>query len=44
VWSEPDEVPELAIELEAEPALSDTARLSERERWAAACELSARWR
>jgi glycerol kinase len=44
VWSAPEDVPALPVELEAEPALTDAEREGERERWAAARELSARWR
>ena len=42
VWSDLEAVPEIPVDLVAEPALEDAGR--ERERWAEARELAARWR
>jgi glycerol kinase len=44
VWDSPGALPEIPLDLVAEPALPDSERARERERWAAARELSARWR
>jgi glycerol kinase len=44
VWAGPEELPEVAVDLVAEPSLSASARAGRRERWAAARELAARWR
>jgi glycerol kinase len=44
VWDEPQDIPELAADLVAEPALGPHDRAAERERWAAARDLSAGWR
>ena len=44
VWERPDALPEIAFDPVAEPSLAPTARAAERERWAAARELAARWR
>jgi glycerol kinase len=44
VWSGPEAVPEIPLDRVAEPALAPGERERERERWAAARELSARWR
>jgi glycerol kinase len=41
VWASPDELPEIPVDLAAEPALD---RAAARDRWAAARELVARWR
>jgi glycerol kinase len=44
VWEGPAELPEIPLELVAEPALAPAERTGERERWAAARELTARSR
>jgi glycerol kinase len=44
VWDRPGAVPEVPLDLVAEPALPPTDRERERERWAEARELAARWR
>ena len=44
LWAHPEAVPEIALDLVAEPALSPAERSQERERWSAARELTARWR
>jgi len=44
VWDRPEALPEIPLELVAEPALADSQRASERERWAAARDLAAQWR
>ena len=43
-WESPDALPEIAFDPVAEPSLAPSARAAERERWAAARELAARWR
>jgi glycerol kinase len=42
VWDEPAAIPEIPLDLVAEPALAETDRAHERERWAAARELISR--
>ena len=42
LWESPAAIPEVPVDLVAEPALAD--RGGHRERWAAACALSAQWR
>jgi glycerol kinase len=44
VWDSPDAVPTIPVERAAEPTLGDDQRHTERARWAAARDLSARWR
>jgi glycerol kinase len=44
VWDSPDALPEIPVDLLAEPALAAAERARQRERWAAARDLSARWR
>ena len=44
VWERPDALPEMPLDLAADPALAPAQREGERERWTAARELSARWR
>ena len=44
VWDSPDALPEIELDLVAEPALGSAERAAERERWAAARELAASWR
>ena len=44
VWSGPEELPEIPLDLEAEPRLPAAAREAERERWVAARDGSATWR
>jgi glycerol kinase len=44
VWDDLDALPEIPLDLVAEPALATAERAAERERWAAARELAARWR
>jgi glycerol kinase len=41
VWESPADLPEIPVDLAAEPALD---RSASRDRWAAACELVSRWR
>jgi glycerol kinase len=43
VWAGPDELPEVAVDLVAEPSLSASERAGRRERWAAARVLAAGW-
>lgn len=42
-WSHPRELPEVEVDLVAEPALTDAHRASLRERWADAVALASRW-
>jgi glycerol kinase len=42
VWDDPEAIPEIPLDLVAEPAIGDDEREHERERWAAACELVSR--
>ena len=44
LWDSLDAVPEIPLDLVAEPALADADRALERERWAAARELTTSWR
>ena len=44
VWPAPGALPEIPLDLAAEPALAPPDRARERERWAAARELAASWR
>ena len=44
LWPDLDALPEIALDLVAEPALPPADRAQERERWAAACALVASWR
>jgi glycerol kinase len=44
LWSDIDALPEIPLDLVAEPALAPAERAGERERWAAARELAASWR
>jgi glycerol kinase len=44
LWSDIDALPEIPLDLVAEPALAPADRAGERERWAAARELAASWR
>lgn len=44
VWDSPEALPQIALDLVAEPALDAGERAAERERWAAARELVASWR
>jgi glycerol kinase len=44
VWDGPDALPEIPLDLVAEPALAPSERARERDRWAAARELVAQWR
>jgi glycerol kinase len=44
VWERPEALPEIPLELVAEPQLAPSRRALERERWAAARELAAGWR
>jgi glycerol kinase len=44
VWSGPEALPEIPLELVCEPALAPRERDRQRERWAAARDLVARWR
>ena len=44
VWDRPGALPEIALDRVAEPQLAPSRRTLERERWAEARELSARWR
>jgi glycerol kinase len=44
VWAGGEELPEIAVDLVAEPSLPASERAGRRERWAAARELAARWR
>ncbi len=44
VWPGPEALPEIPLDLAAEPGLAPPDRARERERWAAARELVARWR
>ena len=41
LWAGPDSLPQVPLDLCAEPALAESARNAERERWAAARELTA---
>ena len=41
LWAGPDSLPQVPLDLCAEPALAESARDAERERWAAARELTA---
>ena len=43
VWDRPEALPEVPLELVAEPRLAPSRRALERERWAAARELAATW-
>ena len=44
VWDSPEALPEVPVDLAAEPALDPAARDAQRARWAAARDLSAGWR
>jgi len=44
VWSRPDDLPDVPVDLVAEPSLTPAARAAERERWAEARQLVAGWR
>jgi glycerol kinase len=44
VWQRPEALPEIPSDLVAEPGLPPADRARERERWAEARELAARWR
>jgi glycerol kinase len=44
VWHGVEALPEIPLDLAAEPQLAPSERTRERERWAAARELTARWR
>jgi glycerol kinase len=44
VWDGPEALPEIPLDLVAEPSLAESDRAAARERWAAACEVVARWR
>ena len=44
VWDRPEALPEIPLDLVAEPRLAETRRALERERWAAARGISAGWR
>jgi glycerol kinase len=44
VWYGPSALPAVPIDVVAEPVLASSKRVGERERWAAARELTARWR
>ena len=44
VWDGPEAIPEVPLDMVAEPGLAPAERARERERWAAARELTASWR
>jgi glycerol kinase len=44
VWDGPEALPEIPLDLVAEPSLAESDRAAARERWAAACEVVGRWR
>jgi glycerol kinase len=44
VWDGPEVLPEIPLDLVAEPALPAPERARERERWAAARDVAASWR
>ena len=44
VWDGLDALPEIPLDLVAEPALAPAERALERERWAAARQLASGWR
>ena len=44
VWDGPEALPEVPLDLAAEPRLAPSERALERERWTEARELTARWR
>jgi glycerol kinase len=44
VWDRPEALPDVPLDLAAEPRLAESERAQQRERWVAARELSAGWR